>query len=95
MKNEAGEADPKADLDEVEDFDEDDFIDDDDGNDDDDSSDNVGDASVEINVEELIAEIEGSGEVCSKRKREIRRKLEELAESKSFEDTYAFDFDDE
>lgn len=93
MKNEVVEADPKADLDEVEDLDEDEFVDDD--NDDDDSSDNVGDASVEINVEELIAEIEGSGEVCSKRQREIRRRLEELAESKSFEDTYAFDFDDD
>jgi hypothetical protein len=94
MNNEVREADPEVDSEEIEDFDEDDFVGDGD-DDDDESSDNVGDASVEINVEELIAEIEGSGEACSRRKREIRRRLEELAESKSFEDTYAIDFDDD
>jgi chaperonin cofactor prefoldin len=82
----------------VEEDDFDDFDDDIDGesslDDDDDSSDNVGDASVEINVEELINELEGSADMCSARKREIRRRLEELAEEKSLEDTYAIDFDD-
>lgn len=58
-----------------------------------DATDNVGDASVEINVEELIADIEGSDDEVSLRKREARRRLEELAEEQSFEDTYAIDFD--
>ena len=59
-----------------------------------DSTDNVGDASVEINVEELIADIEGSADEVSNRKKEVRRRLEELAESKDFEDTFAIEFDD-
>lgn len=58
------------------------------------STDNVGDASVEINVEELVADIERSGERVSERQKEVRRRLEELAEERSLEDTYAIDFDD-
>jgi hypothetical protein len=57
------------------------------------STDNVGDASVEINVEQLIADIEQSDDEVSARKKEVRRRLEELAENKSFEDTYAIEFD--
>jgi hypothetical protein len=56
-------------------------------------TDNVGDASVEINVEQLIADIEQSDDEVSARKKEVRRRLEELAENKSFEDTYAIEFD--
>lgn len=99
MNSELGEATP-----EIED---DDFGDSDDefGDSDDDSfadtvvlpeadeTDNVGDASVEINVEQLIADIEGANDESSARKKEIRRRLEEMAEEKSFEDTYAIDFD--
>ena len=59
-----------------------------------DTTDNVGDASVEINVEQLIADIEGSEEQVSERKLEVRRKLEEMAEEKSLDDTYAIDFDE-
>lgn len=59
-----------------------------------DATDNVGDASVEINVEELIADIERSDDKVSARKQEIRRRLEEMAEEKSFEDTFAIDLDD-
>ena len=59
------------------------------------STDNVGDASVEINVEQLIADIEQSDDKVSARKKEVRRRLEELAENKSFEDTYAIEFDEE
>ena len=81
--------------DDIDDDDDDDDFDDFDDDDDDDSSDNVGDASVEINVEQLIAEVEGNGDVSSARKREIRRRLEELAESKALDDTYAIDFDDD
>ena len=58
------------------------------------STDNVGDASVEINVEELISKIEQSADEVSERKKKVRRRLEELAESKAFEDTFAIEFDD-
>ena len=57
------------------------------------STDNVGDVSVEINVEQLIADIEAEDDEEVAKKKEIRCKLEELAEEKSFEDTYAIDFD--
>ena len=57
-------------------------------------TDNVGDVSVEINVEELVAKVEAEQDSDAARKKEIRRKLEELAEEQSLEDTYAVDFDD-
>lgn len=57
-------------------------------------TDNVGDVSVEINVEELIAELEGLEDKDAHRKKEIRRRLEELAEERDLDDTYAIDFDD-
>ena len=60
-----------------------------------DATDNVGDASVEINVEQLIADIEDSGEDCSAHKMEVRRRLEEIAEEQSLEDTFAMDFDED
>ena len=59
------------------------------------STDNVGDASVEINVEQLIADIEQSDDEVSARKKEVRRRLEDLAEDNSLEDTYAIDFNEE
>ena len=70
---------------------------DDDLSDDDDdvASDNVGDVSVEINVEELIAKIEGEGSIDAARRKEIRRRLEELAEEKALDDTYSFDLNEE
>lgn len=57
------------------------------------STDNVGDVSVEINVEQLIADIEAEDDEEAAKKKEVRRKLEDLAEDKSFEDTYAIEFD--
>ena len=57
-------------------------------------TDNVGDVSVEINVEELIANIETENDEDAARKKEIRRRLEDMAEEKSFEDTYAIDLKD-
>ena len=57
-------------------------------------TDNVGDVSVEINVEELIADIESVKDKDAARKKEIRRRLEEVVEEQSFEDTYAVDLDD-
>ncbi len=56
-------------------------------------TDNVGDVSVEINVEELIADIESHEDKDAHRKKEIRRRLEDMAEEMSFEDTYAIDVD--
>lgn len=56
-------------------------------------TDNVGDVSVEINVEELIADIEAHEDKDAHRKKEIRRRLEEVVEEQSFEDTYAVDVD--
>lgn len=61
----------------------------------DDDTDNVGDVSVEINVEALIADFEKSDKEASARKMAIRRRLEELAELKALEDTFALDFDDD
>ena len=57
-------------------------------------TDNVGDVSVEINVEELVAELEGCDDEDAARKKEIRRRLEEVVEEQAFEDTYAVDFDE-
>ncbi len=56
-------------------------------------TDNVGDVSVEINVEQLIADIEGEKTEGAAEKKDIRRKLEELEEAKSIEDTYSMEFD--
>lgn len=63
------------------------------------NSDNVGDVSVEINVEELVAEIESSQSEDACRKKEIRRRLEEIEEQKrvaeELEDTFNTDLDEE
>jgi len=56
-------------------------------------TDNVGDVSVEINVEELLADIEANNDKDAARRREIRKRLEEVAERRSLDDTYAIDFD--
>jgi predicted FMN-binding regulatory protein PaiB len=62
-------------------------------------SDNVGDVSVEINVEELIAEFEKSQDSEAARKKEIRRRLEEIREQREamreLEDTFAGELDDD
>ena len=57
-------------------------------------TDNVGDVSVEINVEELIADIEATDDKDAARKKEIRRRLEEVVEEQAFEDTYAVDLEE-
>lgn len=52
-------------------------------------------STAEINVERLMAELEKTNDQQdAARRKEIRRRLEELAEEKSFEDTYAIDFDE-
>jgi hypothetical protein len=45
-------------------------------------TDNVGDPSVEINVEELINELEGDGSTRAGREQAAKRRLEELMELK-------------
>ena len=61
--------------------------------------DNIGDISVEINVEELVAKIEASDDGDIPRKREVRRRLDELEEKRRSDDdldsTYNFDLDDD
>ncbi len=63
------------------------------------NSDNVGDVSVEINVEELVAEIEASQGDDAHKKKEIRRRLEEIQEQKQASDkvgdTFNIDFDED
>jgi len=85
-------------VDELDEEIEDDDLDDDDVEDMDDD-DNVGDISVEINVEELVAKLEATNRDDVARKREIRRRLEELEEmrraSKDLDNTFNFDLDDD
>lgn len=61
--------------------------------------DNVGDISVEINVEELIAKVEaGEGDAAEEEKL-IRRRLDALEEQRKIEEelgsTYNFNLDDD
>ena len=67
--------------------------------DDEDFDDNIGDISVEINVDELIAKIEAKNGGESQRRREVRRRLEELRErrdaEKDIDITFNLNFDDE
>ncbi len=81
----------------------DDDIEDDDLDEDDDveemDDDNVGDISVEINVEELVAKLEATDNDDIARRREIRRRLEELEDmrraNKDLDSTFNFDLDDD
>lgn len=61
--------------------------------------DNVGDISVEINVEELVAKLEATDDDDVGRKREIRKRLEELREEREadaeLDSTYNFNLDDD
>lgn len=59
--------------------------------DDDDDADDAGDVSAELNVEELLAQLERTKTDDIARKKEIRRRLEEIQEQRSLEDTYSFD----
>ncbi len=61
--------------------------------------DNVGDISVEINVEELVAKIEAGEGDAEQHKKEVRRRLDELEQQRKDEEqlgsTYNFNLDDE
>lgn len=60
-------------------------------NDDDDDDDDELDVSMEVNVEKLMQEMEKTASDDVARKKEIRRRLEEIQEERSLEDTYSFD----
>lgn len=53
------------------------------------------DDSMEVNVDALVAALEKAEAADLQRKKEVRRRLEELAEKRSLEDTFAIDFDDD
>jgi len=59
--------------------------------------DNVGDLSVEINVEELVAKIESDDTDQSGKDQDIRRKLDEMEtkRKKELDSTYNFNLDDD
>lgn len=94
---------------EIDNFDDDGFDDEVDSSDDDDVSlsdddsddvtDNVGDMSVEINVEDIILRMEAKAGDDLKRKREIRRRLEEIREAREaaaeLDNTFNFNLDDD
>lgn len=66
---------------------------------DEDIVDNVGDLSVEINVEELVAKIESADSEDEASKKEIHRRMEALneqrEEAKELDSTFNFNLDDE
>ncbi len=87
-------------VDELDDDIEDEDVDDDDDDVEEiDDDDNVGDISVEINVEELVAKLEATDSDDVARRREIRRRLEELEDmrraSRDLDSTFNFDLDDD
>jgi hypothetical protein len=59
--------------------------------------DNIGDLSVELNVEELVANLEPGGDEESEHRQEIRRKLEEKREQREQEldSTYNINLDED
>ncbi|MDH3273643.1 MAG: hypothetical protein OEM64_11425 [Gammaproteobacteria bacterium] len=65
----------------------------------DDDIDNVGDFSVEINVDELVAKIEADNDDDAARKKEIHRRMEEINERRKvqqdIDSTFNFNLDDD
>ena len=61
------------------------------------NDDNIGDLSVELNVEELVAKLESADDSGVHRKSEIRRRLEEIREQRDQEldSTYNINIDEE
>ena len=62
-----------------------------------DDVDDVGDLSVELNVEKLVEKLESADEEDVHHKAEVRRKLEELNEQreKELDSTFNFNLDDD
>ena len=89
-------------MNDLDDSDIDDDIDDTDDDaviDDDDSDDDSIDLTGEINVESLVAKLDATPKDDLERKRQIRRRLEELREAREaareLDNTYNFNLDDE
>jgi len=81
--------------DDIDDTDDDAVIDDDDDDSDGDSIDLTG----EVNIESLVAKLDATPKDDLERKRQIRRRLEELREAREaareLDNTYNFNLDDE
>lgn len=54
---------------------------------------NAGDSTAEVDVDELVAQADADNSGDVHHKQEVRRRLEKIAESQSFEDTYAVEFE--
>ena len=54
-----------------------------------------GDVPLETNIDSVVKEMDRSKVDDVARKKEVRRKLEELAEEQGFESTYAIEFDED
>lgn len=52
------------------------------------------DVTQETNIDSIVKELDRSKTDDAARKKEVRRKLEELAEEQSFESTYAIEFEE-
>jgi len=61
------------------------------------NADDIGDLTVELNVEELVANVESLDVEASAREREVRRKVDELRAEKDEEldGTYNFNLDED
>jgi len=59
--------------------------------------DNIGDLSVELNVEELVAKLEVTDDTMVRQKREIRHRIEEARaqKEKELDSTYNINLDDD
>lgn len=59
--------------------------------------DNIGDMSIEINVEELVAKIESADSGETEEARKVRDKLDKIREQQddALDSTYNFDLDDD
>ncbi len=70
-----------------------------DADDDESSTDNVGDLSVEINISDLVDKLEATSSEDVERRRQIRRRIEELREMREAEldldSTYNISLDDD
>lgn len=93
--NDLDDNDIDDDVDDTDDDDNDDAVI---GDDDDDDSDSI-DLTGEVNIESLVAKLDSTPKDDLERKRQIRRRLEELREAREaareLDSTYNFNLDDE
>ena len=93
--NDLDDNDIDDDVDDIDDDDDDDAVIDDDDDDDGDSIDLTG----EVNIESLVAKLDATPKDDLERKRQIRRRIEELREAREaareLDSTYNFNLDDE